>query len=57
MLIADVSHELLEEVLERHEPGCSAVLVEHDPEVLSLAKHLEEELVAPLRRRRVDNGP
>src|SRR5688572_18067 len=53
VLVPDVPDQLLEEILERHQPRRAAVFVEHDPEVLALSQHLEQKLVAPFGGRGV----
>src|SRR5690606_24926267 len=48
-LIADVSHQLLEHILERHDPGGSTELIEHHGQVALPSQHLEEHVAAVLR--------
>ena len=43
-LVDDVAHQLLEEVLERDQPGRAAVLVDHDRHVELLLLHLAQEV-------------
>ena len=57
MLITNVSHQLLEEILESNQASGSPILIEHDSEVLSLSQHLEQQLVASLGRWRVHHRP
>src|SRR5262245_54325810 len=49
MLVADVAHELFEQVLERDDAPESTRTIAHDGQVTPTAQHLEEEVVAPRR--------
>src|SRR5699024_4722550 len=48
-----VSNELLEQVLQRHDPDQLPGRVAHDGQVTAPAQHLEQEVVAPRGDRRV----
>src|SRR5687767_8055492 len=51
VLVADLAHDLLHDVLERDEPRGTAVLVDDDGHVVLLLLHLAEQLVDLLRLR------
>ena len=51
VFVADLADDLLDEVLERHDPRGAAVLVDDDGEVDFVALHLAQELVGFLRLR------
>jgi len=57
VLVADVAHELFEEILERDDPGQLPGAVTHDGEVSPPAQHLEQEVVAPSRDPRLGHRP
>ena len=61
MLVADLTDNLFQQILDRHQPGDAAVFVDHDAHVLLLALHLAQQFVAALglrhkRRRPLNAG-
>ena len=57
MLVRDLSHELLQEVLQRHDPRDRPPLVDDDGEVLAAAAEVGEEGRDRLRLGREEDGP
>ena len=57
MVVLDVPHDLLHDVLDRHDALAASVLVDHDGELETLALHLGEEVADPLGRRDVVGRP
>ena len=51
VLVDDLAHELLDQVLEGDQPGSAAVLVDHDGEMESLGLHLAQQLMRPSSSR------
>ena len=56
VLVEDVAHDLLDEVLERHEAGHGAALVHDDRHVEPAAPHLAEEVLGTLELGHEDRG-
>src|SRR5215218_7638333 len=57
VLVAYVTHELLQQVLQRHEAEGALLLVLHEREMLAAPQHSEEQLAARRRLECRGHGP
>ncbi len=51
VLVGDLAHQLLQEILQRHQPRRAAELVDHDGQMEPLGLELLQQLIGPLGLR------
>ena len=53
MLVVDLAHDLLDDILDRHQPVGAAILVDDEREVNARSLHLRQQIDRPHRRRNI----
>ena len=57
VLVADLTHQLLENIFDRHQPGRPAVFVEHDGDVYLLNSKFAQQILQRLGFRNENGRP